>query len=360
MDDRAHPSPSGASLSGVSCTSESACTAVGDYYNGPAGVSAYTEAHIHGTLVETWNGRRWATVPTPNPSGADNFFSGVSCTSATTCTAVGSGHGGTLVEAWNGARWAIEHTPNPTGAQKIISALSGVSYTSATVCTAVGSGPSGTLAEAWSGATFAIEHTPNPSGSGNDSLLGVSCTSAAACTAVGSEGTAFGADVTLVEAWNGTTWTIEPSLNPTASRGSSLSEVSCTLATSCSAVASYTTRGGEEVTLAEAWNGTTWGIEPTANPSGVRDSHLSAVSCTSATACAAVGYLNGGGNDQTLAEAWNGTAWAIEPTPNPNGNGDLHGVSCTSASACVAVGMSGLLNYGDTNLTLAEAWNGTT
>ena len=47
-------------------------------------------------------------------------------------------------------------------------------------------------------------------------------------------------------------------------------------------------------------------------------STLWAVSCTSATACTAVGYYaTTSGASAALAERWNGTAWAVQPTPNP-------------------------------------------
>jgi hypothetical protein len=66
------------------------------------------------------------------------------------------------------------------------------------------------------------------------------------------------------------------------------------------------------------------------------------VSCTSATACTAVGhYQNGAGTRVTLAERWDGTSWTIQPTPSLSPNyfyTTLSGVSCTSATACTAVG----------------------
>ena len=108
------PNPNGGAilieLSGLSCRSAKACTAVGNYWP-----TAYTEV----TLAETWNGKKWSMEHTPNPSHAvDRDLSGVSCTSATTCVAVGN-YGAitdrtlTLGEAWNGKTWAIERTPNP-------------------------------------------------------------------------------------------------------------------------------------------------------------------------------------------------------------------------------------------------------
>jgi hypothetical protein len=59
----------------------------------------------------------------------------------------------------------------------------------------------------------------------------------------------------------------------------------------------------------------------------------------------------------TLAEAWNGTDWSLLHTPSPGSFGDeLLGASCTSASSCMAVGeFTGIGN----EMTLAEAWNGT-
>ena len=69
--------------------------------------------------------------------------------------------------------------------------------------------------------------------------------------------------------------------------------------------------------------------------------YLLDVSCTAAKACTAVGdYVNSGGDYVSLAEVWNGTSWAIQTTPNPTGvkGAFLFGVSCKSAAACTAVG----------------------
>jgi hypothetical protein len=62
-------------------------------------------------------------------------------------------------------------------------------------------------------------------------------------------------------------------------------------------------------------------VQSTPNPSGALFSELNGVSCASASACTAVGYygisFNGFTyNEGTLAEAWNGTTWVIQPTPS--------------------------------------------
>jgi len=203
-------------------------------------------------------------------------------------------------------------------------------------------------------------------------LSGVSCTAPTVCTAVGSSGGA-----TLAEHWNGTTWSPQPTPNPSGATSSVLSGVSCTSATTttCTAVGSYVNSSGVQQTLAERWNGTGWAIQATPNQG---TSVLSGVSCTSATACTAVGQTNNG-RSQALAEQWDGTAWVIEPTPFPTQYKALisfllSGVSC-GLNGCTAVGQStGLVCNGSTSCrncfqlpgctirqeTLAERWDGST
>jgi len=51
------------------------------------------------------------------------------------------------------------------------------------------------------------------------------------------------------------------------------------------------------------------------------------------------------------------SAWAIQPTPNPLvRDGFLTAVSCTSPSACIAVGSR--RDRTGAQVTLAEVWNG--
>jgi hypothetical protein len=130
--------------------------------------------------------------------------------------------------------------------------------------------------------------------------------------------------------------------------------VSCTSSTSCTAVGNFTNSVGTDVTLAEVWNGTSWAMASTPNSIGAQGSYLFGLSCISASACTAVGdYSNSAGGDVTLAEAWNGTLWAIAPTPNPPGAlvSYLSGVSCIAAT-CNATGYY----YGRANIsaTLVE------
>ena len=336
------PNPPGGVLEllGVSCASASACTAVGsDYINGTG---------LRVPLVERWNGTRWAIQASPNlPAGSDSFLSGVSCVSARACTAVGdygAAHSMGLVERWNGRSWAIQTTPNPPAAPEFTGGfLSGVSCVSASACTAVGSyynraGRLLTFAERWDGTDWAIQPTPNPPSAEFGSASGVSCGSASACTAVGDD-LLYGAGrrVTFAERWDGARWAIQPTPNLPGS-DSGLFGVSCVSAHACTAVGHK--GGADHVPLVERWNGTRWAIQATPTPDVHSGNELRGVSCPSATACTAVGDYNGAAHSMTLAERWDGTRWAIQPTPTPDvhfGN-ELYGVSCPSVTACTAVG----------------------
>jgi hypothetical protein len=345
--------PPHATLDGVSCASATSCTAVG----------YYLVAHGSALLVEHWNGTAWAIQQARDPRGAyDSALFGVSCAAATACVAVGdylslkTDDILALAEVWNGSAWTVEATPKPAGS--IVSRLYAVSCTAQAACTAVGgwiqhsgSPLEVTLAETWNGTAWAIQPTPSPAGTtGLDELDSVSCRSAASCTAAGHAG-----GRTLAEAWNGTAWAIQPT--PNHGPGS-FTGVACDPA-ACTAVGHYRSGTGATLTLAVSSNGTSWAVQATPSPAGAVPSVLDGVSCGSATACTAVGFYAGGHGSRTLAEAWNGSAWAIQPTPDLAGfaKNSLASVSCGTASACMAVGMSA---GRQARTVLAESWNGST
>ena len=64
-------------------------------------------------------------------------------------------------------------------------------------------------------------------------------------------------------------------------------------------------------------------------------------------------YTNSSDVQVTLAEQWNGKSWTIQSTGNAAGANHLLGISCSSASACTAIGI-----YQDSKSlgTLAERW----
>ena len=326
----AAPEPS---LGGLSCTSSTFCTAVGGYSRllpqnsgGPA-------------LSERWNGMNWSIQATPSPAGAmSSFLASVSCLSAADCTAVGDvDERSMLVEHWDGITWSIEGVPNPPGP----GGLDAVSCASPTACVVVGGFTNEprrrdlTLAERWDGTKWSIQRTPNPATAIESNLNGVSCATTANCVAVGTSVNRAGRDFILTERWNGAAWSIQHAPRPPGASGSDLYGVSCTPTTACTAVG-FADRRHSSQPLVERWNGSRWSIQRSPTARGAADGQLEAVSCTSRSACVAVGESSG----TTLAERWNGTRWSIQRTPNPVGAlvSNLYGVSCPLVSVCSAVG----------------------
>jgi hypothetical protein len=334
-------------LNGVSCTSASACTAVGAM-DTPQGTL---------TLAERWDGTGWTLQSTPNRPGLNNGLASVSCASATECVAVGSSGLGSsdsgsttstpLVELWNGTSWTIQPAPAPSGVPR--SELLSVSCPSTSFCVASGdlyfpfvhplSGPA--FIEMWDGTRWSqstLVGAKSPA-----ELPSVSCSSPTACTAVGTFLTNEQRTANLVEQWNGTAWSTHTL--PLPASVSTLSGVSCPDPTACNAVGtelSYPGGGGFNAPVDGTWNGTSWSGHHVPDPGGTL-TMLSGVSCPSATSCTAVGrylyFVTSGERLATLAEFWDGTRWSIEPTPFTSGTSTvLTGVSCWSSQGCMAIG----------------------
>ena len=337
------PSQYASSLVSVSCASPTNCVAVGT------------------DLIEQWDGSSWSMAAGPNPVGSvDNVLLHVSCASTTSCFAVGyvgfsstySGAPKTLIEQWDGTTWSIVPSPNPTSKFGFGDSLTGVSCTSPTSCFAVGRAGSDILMERWNGTALVGERPPEAPGGRDagrrvvyehDELLRRR-----------EQGDHRGTEPTLTERWNGTSWSLVNS--PNVSNRNSLSDVSCASTAACVAVGSYDLTSANE-SLAELWNGTSWSI--TAPLSGASQSRLLGTSCVSATFCFAVGdYITGSGA-RALVERWNGTTWSIVATPKPAGSQStsLASVSCSSAKFCFAVGSEAIGNGGR---PVTERWNGST
>ena len=212
-----------------------------------------------------------------------------------------------------GGRWVVAPTVDP-GA--VASSFQAVSCVSATFCIAVGyeddsSSTTGTLIEKWDGTSWEIMASPNPTSV--SLLFGVSCTSTQHCTAVGY----IVPGGTLVETWDGVAWTVQESPNLHGD-GDHLLAVSCASPTACVAVGG--TRDAS-TSLSEVWDGISWRVVPPAQR--LRTTHLTTVSCWAPERCVAAGL----GTQGNLIERWNGRKWSVMP----GGKRALSGVSCVSA-----------------------------
>lgn len=307
-------------LSGISCASASFCEAVGTHFD---------SAGNQDMLAETWNGQSWKIQPITNPANPygspdDNSLYSVSCASAQFCEAVGAGSTGALTEMWNGTSWTAQTRPGAADVQP-----QEVTCASASFCMAAT--PSGPV-DTWDGTSWSAGSAVT----GLAYVGSISCVSATSCEAVGSSNTGPEAAV-----WNGTSWTAQAVPGPS---NTVLSSVSCTTASSCEAVGEVPNSSFQEGTVAESWDGSAWTVQSTPNPSATQGSQLTGVSCTSATSCTAVGWYQSSviptfGDYQTLVEVWDGTAWTIEPSPNPSTTQDmLNEVSCGASQVCTAAG----------------------
>jgi hypothetical protein len=336
-----------AALSGVSCTSSSFCL----------GVGVYGKAGAERTFGERWNGGSTSLVTAAPAAGyTETELNGISCVSTSFCVAVGryykAGADHMILDKWNGTALASMSVPHLFGPGATLDLYS-ISCKGTTFCMAVGfytAEPTYPFSMEWNGSAWTEQTVPAPSSTEDMQLSGVSCTSASFCMAVGYTG-----NNQLIVRWNGSSWSI---VDDTTS-GISPVAVRCRSTTFCMAVGTSYSGGPNENSLAEEWNGSTWSVLTSPNVSG-QSTWLESVSCTGSSFCMASGYSyeESIDIDSTLSERWNGTTWSIVPTVNPTSPYDLlPGVSCAasgSAEFCLAVGQD---YNGSVQSTLVEKYS---
>jgi hypothetical protein len=250
--------------------------------------------------------------------------------------------------------WEIQTSPNVTVPDGQIEA---VSCPSVSACTAVGyyldsAGSYMPLAQAWNGSSWTKQAVPSPAGAQVPGLDGVSCLSASFCEAVGVPDDSGSSSTVFAEQWNGSSWTLQSMPSPAGATSVMLKAVSCASASFCEAVGSYVS-SDEILSLAEEWNGTAWAVQSPPNQTGT-PTELDGVSCVSATFCEAMDFYG------AMAEAWNGTSWATQSVPYPSGmtSPGMYSVSCPSTTSCEAVGLYEDPNVSDSQTPFAAVWNG--
>ncbi len=288
-------------LTSVSCPAPDDCLAVGSFHDATTGESQ--------TLTDSWTGSDiFDNVASPDEGASaseSNVLAGVSCVSTTDCIAVGyyelpretQTFAQTLVEQWNGTSWAIVPSPDLPDTDN---GLYAVDCISASDCVAVGSYgvTSQPLVEQWNGSTWTIT-TSQTVGAGDASeLTGVTCPSATHCVAVGDYYDSAGVDQTMAESWNGMSWSLSPSLND-GSGNNQLSDIACIGSTDCMAVGSFTDASGVQQTLLESWDGSSWSIVP--SPDQASANALTSVAAAGKAGFLAVGTWTDDGAQQTLA-----------------------------------------------------------
>jgi hypothetical protein len=180
-------------------------------------------------LIEHWDGSSWVMVSSPDvttPNGGA-VLSGVAAIGPTDVWAVGSAGAGTLTEHWNGSHWEVVSSPSVGSPPQDSSLLQSVEAVSSTDVWAVG----------------------------NSISSGESASSGTVPPAL--------AVTTLVEHWDGTTWTIVPSPH-VSDQARFFTSIGVAGKGDLWAVGGHRpigdVRGLQTTTLIEHWDGVTWRI----------------------------------------------------------------------------------------------------
>jgi hypothetical protein len=313
---------------------------------GTASSASYAGCHGR-TLTSRWNGLAFVEVAAPaTPMCAS--VNGVAGRSTADIWAAGSTNNGrdTHLRHWDGSSWsavagATIPLPPSGGRRQRSTALNAVAAIASADVWAVGMAEFQdfkryALIEHWTGSAWQL--VPGPTGTGV--LYGITALAPSNVWAVGLAGGSSGAQ-TLVTHWNGSKWTTVPS--PNANLNNSLRGVAAVSATDVWAVGDSIKNAFDGVsvskTLVERWNGTSWSIVPSPNV-GAGNNVLTGIAARSASDVWAVGYDDDVTGSipvrHTLWLHWNGVRWSTVASPNAGtGDNTLTGVIAPSATTDV-------------------------
>ncbi len=281
----------------------------------------------------------WTPAQAPLPANADHTFAqlyAVACPSALACTAVGSYTGSAgwqaLLLTKSGTSWTATQAPVPVGAATDPYATpTKVACASATACAAIGSYTDSSnvqqgLLLTRSGSSWTAAQAPLPAGTAanlSPTLVSVACNSASSCVVVGSyEDASFNFHGLLLTG-SGSSWIATQPPLPSGADPTGyvqLDAVKCPTATQCTAVGSYTDTAGHAQGLILTGYGSSWTATQAPLPANANTDPrvaISALSCSSASACTAVGTYDGA--QQGLLLTGSGTTWTATEAPLPAG-----------------------------------------
>ncbi|HJT54995.1 MAG TPA: hypothetical protein VJ761_00760 [Ktedonobacteraceae bacterium] len=296
--------------------------------------------------------KSWKVVSSPNTGIADQF-NGIAAISKQDVWAVGdytnsSNVEQTLIEQWNGSSWGIVASPNVGSSDNV---LYGVAAVSASDIWAVGqsgdryTGPLQTLIEHWDGTSWSVIPGVNPGT--DEGLFGVAVVSTSNVWAVGYYVNRH--EQPLIEQWNGTSWSVVASPKLGADGGGFLG-ITAISASDIWAVGSHGINQYTQNVLIEHWNGTKWKVVSGTSPSDYNQ--LIGLAAVATNDVWAVGYGDFiSGPTEMLIEHWDGSSWSIIDANVYNQS--LYAIAAISANDIWAVG------YTDNPSTLIEHWDGT-
>jgi hypothetical protein len=337
-------------LRGVTAVSATDAWAVGEFVD-PASDQVRT-------LTQHWDGSAWTVVPSPVVRRMD-MLAGVDASSSTDVWAVGTSHvqgsgegsGRTLVEHWDGSAWRVVPSPN-IGIEGGNGRLHGVLALTPDDVWAVGTHYPAVefptlqpLIEHWDGKTWQLVPGPRRSPGPWSELNAISGTGPSDIWAVGVHDVRVGNIFTeraLILHWDGVRWRRVRAPVPSGRDPFALRDVVAVSPTNAWAVGGVADRHRTR-TVVMHWDGRSWKLVPSANPSAQFQS-LASVAAVSPKRLWAVGSYYDSEAEQlrTLVERWTGRRWQTVPSGNRR-VGELKLVDIAAVrGAQFAVGSSGV------------------
>lgn len=293
----------------------------------PNDIWAVGQSTIH------FDGTTWTAFSAPMIKGDNNsFLQGVVAISPTLAWAAGNvtdgAHRGQVIEQWNGTKWSL--FPGPKFGKKDRADVFAMTSSSANDVWAIGSlvnlgtGVVSPLFEHWNGTAW----TATTGESSNEFLFGASADAANDAWAVGFNGS--DSITTSAMHWDGTNW--KRVATPNVGEGTNKLNAVQALASNDVWTVGFSTpvappKQAATLTLIEHFDGTSWAVVPSPNvgPNGGNQSNrllgLTANSANDIWAFGSYFAADGSGHQMTLLLHWDGTSWTVVSSPSPTKGG---------------------------------------
>jgi hypothetical protein len=293
----------------------------------PNDIWAVGQSTIH------FDGTMWTAFPAPMIKGDNNsFLQGVVAISPTLAWAAGNvtdgSHPGQVIEQWNGIRWSL--FPGPKFGKRERAEVFAMTSSSANDVWAIGNlvnlgtGLASPLFEHWNGTAW----TATTLESNNQFLFGASADSANDVWAVG-----FNVSDTITTSamhWDGTNW--KRVATPNVGEGTNKLNAVLALAPNDAWAVGFSTpvappKQAATLTLIEHFDGTSWAVVPSPNvgPNSTNQSNrllgLTGISANDIWAFGSYFTADGSGHQMTLLLHWDGTSWTVASSPSPTKGG---------------------------------------
>ena len=293
----------------------------------PNDIWAVGQSTIH------FDGTAWTAFSAPMIKGDNNsFLQGVVAISPTLAWAAGNvtdgAHPGQVIEQWNGTKWSL--FPAPKFGKKEQANVFAMTSSSANDVWAIGSlvnlgtGLVSPLFEHWNGTAW----TATTVESSNEFLFGASADAANDAWAVGFSGS--NNIETSAMHWDGTNW--KRVATPNVGEGTNKLNAVLALAPNDAWAVGFSTpvappKQAATLTLIEHFDGTSWAVVPSPNVgrnSVNQSNRLLGLTANSANDIWAFGSYfapDGSGHQMTLLLHWDGISWTIASSPSPTKDG---------------------------------------